>query len=215
MRMKNLENLVSGYKKFLMQEDKDRYHSLAVDGQFPKIMVIGCSDSRVNPDLIFNARPGELFVVRNVANLVPPYEDDEAYHGTGAALEFAVKGLQVEHIVVMGHSLCGGVNACCRGVHGEGVEALKDFTFIPTWTSILNDCAKEVLSQNPDIGIDALSHKVEHAAIRESLKNLRGFPFIADGLKDERLQIHGAYFDIKDAQVYALDKATDDFLPVG
>ena len=211
--MKNLEKLVRGYKEFLTEKDRDRYRALAEGGQSPKIMIIGCSDSRVNPDRIFNTGPGEMFVVRNVANIVPPYENDEAYHGTSAALEFAVKGLKVEHIVVMGHSLCGGVNACCQRLH-SGKNGQEDLTFIPQWTSILNECAKEVLNENPDTDIDTLSHKVEHASIKASLENLKNFPFIQKGLEDGSLQIHGAYFDIKDVQLYALDKETDRFQPV-
>ena len=207
--MKNLEKLVSGYKNFLKEEDKERYRALA-EGQSPKIMVVGCSDSRVNPDLIFNAQPGEIFMVRNVANLIPPFEIDEASHGTSAALEFAVKGLNVEHIVIMGHSFCGGVRACCDGVNGIEVSG----QFVPKWTSILNDCAKSVQAENPDLSIDELSHRVEKAAIKNSLQNLKEFPFIVEAIEAGNLQIHGAYFDIKEAQLYALDKATDTFLAV-
>ena len=208
--MKNLSKLVSGYKNSLTDEDRQHYHDLAVNGQSPKIMIIGCSDSRVSPDWLFKAGPGDLFVVRNVANLVPPFEHDEAYHGTSAALEFAVNGLNIEHIVIMGHSLCGGVRACCDSVKGEKSNGL----FIPTWTSLLKDCAEDVLNENPEIDIDELSRKVEQAGIRGSLNNLRAFPFITDGINDGTLQIHGAYFDIKEAQLYALDKETDQFLAV-
>ncbi len=205
--MKNIENLVRGYKESLSQDDKNHYRSLAEDGQSPKIMVVGCSDSRVNPDHIFNAAPGELFVVRNVANLVPPFELDEASHGTSAALEFAVKGLNIEHIVIMGHSYCGGVRACCDGV--KGIESSG--MFVPKWTAILNDCAKTVLSENPDLDIDTLSHKVEQAAIKNSIENLKDFPFIVDGIKAGTLLIHGLYFDIKNAQLYGLDKQSGEF----
>ncbi len=211
--MKNLKKLVTGYKAALTEHDKQRYRSLADNGQFPKVMVIGCSDSRVNPDYIFNSAPGDLFVVRNVANLIPPYEVDEASHGTSAALEFAVKGLKVEHIVIMGHSLCGGVKACCQGVHADS-EVSDDLVFIPKWTSILNHCAEDALSQEPDLSLEDLSNRVELSAIRASLKNLKDFPFIQDGIKNGTLQVHGAYFDIGEAQLYVLDGETDDFLPI-
>lgn len=212
--MKHLQKLVSGYKTALTEKDKNHYRALAEDGQFPKVMVIGCSDSRVNPDYIFNSAPGDLFVVRNVANLVPPYERDEASHGTSAALEFAVKGLKVEHIVIMGHSLCGGVKACCQGVHTEHASDLDGLEFIPKWTSILNHCAENVLEKEPNLSLGDLSNKVEKAAIRASLKNLTDFPFIVEGIENGSLQVHGAYFDIGEAQLYALDQETKDFLPV-
>lgn len=215
--MIHLKQLVGGYKDFLnqnFQEHKERYRVLAEQGQHPKIMMIGCCDSRVNPDLIFNTLPGELFIVRNVANLVPPFEHDEAYHGTSAAIEFAVKGLGVEHIVVMGHSLCSGVKTCCQGVHSDNTEGLEDLLFIPKWTSILNDCAQNVLKETPDLSLDDLSHKVEKAGIRESLENLKAFPFVTHGIAKGNLHIHGAYFDIKEAQLYALDKETNHFLEI-
>ncbi|MBI1300518.1 MAG: carbonic anhydrase [Alphaproteobacteria bacterium] len=210
--MKDLQKLVTGYKTFISEEDRAHFHKLATEGQFPKVMVIGCSDSRVNPDLIFHARPGDLFVVRNVANLVPPFEVDEASHGTSAALEFAVTGLHVEHIVVMGHSACGGVRACCDSVHNEAEN--PPGIFIPKWTSILSKCAEDVLHENPDIGIEDMATQVELAGIKSSLNNMKAFPFIQDAMKENKLQIHGAYFDIKEAQLYALDKQTDEFLPV-
>lgn len=209
--MKDLKPIVEGYKAYFTDEDKAHYRTLA-EGQSPKVMVIGCCDSRVNPDIIFHSRPGDLFVVRNVANLVPPFENDEASHGTSAAIEFAVTGLGVEHIVIMGHSACGGVRACCDSVHGDAED--PSGLFIPKWTSILSECAEAVLVENPDIGIEDMARKVEQAGIKSSLKNLKGFPFIQEGLEKKTLDVHGAYFDIKDAQLYAYDKATDTFLPL-
>tara|TARA_R110001592_G_scaffold3525_11_gene19891 strand:+ start:8956 stop:9585 length:630 start_codon:yes stop_codon:yes gene_type:complete len=205
--MKNLEKLVSGYKKFLKHDDTSRIRTLAIEGQSPKVMVIGCSDSRVNPDLIFNAVPGDLFVVRNIASLVPPFELDEASHGTSAALEFAVKTLNVAHIVILGHSICGGVRACCDGMDGHEIEGI----FLPKWTSIINNCAQAVRAENPDVDDATLTQKVEHASIKNSLKNLLDFPFVVEALNAGRLQVHGAYFDIREAQLYALDKETDSF----
>lgn len=211
--MKNLKKLVSGYKDFLNKDFPDhqeRYHELAVSGQSPKIMVIGCSDSRVNPDLIFNTKPGEMFVIRNVANLVPPFEPDDHYHGTSAGIEFAVTGLNIRHIVIMGHSLCGGVQACCNQVEGNPSGSL----FIDKWTSILKDCARKVLNENPDLAPEDLRVKVEQAAILASLENLRSFPFVQERITDGSLQIHGAYFDVQSAQLYALDQETNTFLAV-
>ncbi len=208
--MKNLEKLVSSYKTAFTEQDREHYRRLATEGQFPKIMVIGCSDSRVNPDLIFNAAPGDIFVVRNVANLVPPFEVDEASHGTSAAIEFAVVELKVEHIVVMGHSHCGGVRACCDNAKGRITTGL----FLPKWTSILTSCAESVMKDNPDINIEELSQRVEQDAIKFSMKNLGQFPFIRDGIESGKLQIHGAYFDIKEAQLFALDKESQNFVPI-
>ena len=209
--MKNLEKLVSGYKRFLSADFKDfegRYQTLAEHGQSPKVMVIACSDSRVNPDLIFNSKPGDLFVVRNVANLVPPYEPDDKHHSTSAALEFAVKALQVDHIVIMGHSLCRGVKACCEAVNGNAVDG----EFIPRWTSLLHDCAREV--QGHDLPSEEFGVAVEKAAVKTSIQNLQSFPFVVDAMKERGMILHGAYFDVSNAQLYALDHGTHEFMAV-
>ena len=207
--MKNLEKLVKGYKAFLKHEDDtSRIHDLAVHGQSPKVMVISCCDSRVNPDLIFNTKPGDLFIVRNVANLVPPYEIDDAYHGTSAALEFAVTGLNIEHIVVMGHSTCGGIQACCNGVRGAPVEG----AFIPKWTAMVDECAQNILAGDPSISDDAFTHAVEKEAVKISLSRLREYPFIAERLDKDMLSVHGTYFDINEVQLYALDKDSGNFI---
>lgn len=211
--MQNLTSLVKGYKTFLkndFQDYQERYRNLADGGQSPKIMVIGCSDSRVNPDLIFNTKPGELFVVRNVANLIPPFEPDDNYHGTSAAIEFGVTGLNVQHIVIMGHSLCGGIKACCDQLEGQKSNSL----FIGKWTSLLKDCARNVLRAEPALSSEELRNKVEQAAIITSLENLRDFPFVAERLAAGSLHIHGAYFDVRNAQLYALDQGSGKFMAV-
>lgn len=209
--MKNLEKLVSGYKRFLDADFKDhatRYQTLAEQGQSPKVMVIGCSDSRVNPDMIFNTKPGDLFVVRNVANLVPPYEPDDKHHSTSAALEFAVKALKVNHIVIMGHSLCGGIKACCDAVNGQAVAG----EFIPRWTSLLHDCAKDVQTKN--LEDEEFATAVEKAAIKTSIANLKSFPFVREAMEERGMILHGAYFDVSNAQLYALDHGTHEFMAV-
>lgn len=208
-----LEKLVKGYKSFVkkdLQKHEMSYRTLAEDGQSPKIMMIGCCDSRVNPDLIFNTGPGDLFVVRNVANLIPPFEPDGGYHGTSAAIEFAVTGLGVQHIVVMGHSLCGGVRACCEHANGKNVEGL----FIAKWTSLLNICAENVIREKPTLSIQDLSREVEQEGVKFSLSNLRAFPFVQERLASGTLHIHGAYFDVADAQLYALDPEQNVFVSV-
>lgn len=211
--MKNLEKLVSGYKRFLNAEFKNhesRYQNLAENGQSPKIMVIGCSDSRVNPDLIFNTKPGDIFVVRNVANLVPPYENDGSYHGTSAALEFAVTGLNVDHIVIMGHSLCGGVKACCDSVQGQEING----EFIEKWTSFLKESAQKVKENNKNIDNNEFHRLVEMEGIRASINNLKAFPFIDKAIKENTLILHGVYFNVGSAQLYALDRVTNDFIAI-
>ncbi len=212
--MKYMKTLVKGYRDGLSADDRKRLQALAEYGQSPKIMLIACADSRVGPNLIFDAKPGELFVVRNVANVVPPHNKDEPYDGTAAAIEFAVKSLRVEHIIVKGHSLCGGVKACCQGLHEDGAGALDQLEYVPKWVSILNDCASNALEKQPDATLDELSRAVEHDAIRASLENLRALPFVQEGLKDGSLDIHGAYFDIRDARLYALDQDCDEFFPL-
>ncbi len=208
--MQSLQKLVKGYKSFLQTDAQTRYRTLAESGQSPKIMMIGCCDSRVSPDLIFNTRPGDLFVVRNVANLVPPFEPDGGYHGTSAALEFAVTGLGIQHIVVMGHSQCGGVRACCEYIQGKQSNGL----FIPQWTSMLNACAEKVRKSQPDISTDDLSRAVEFEGIRYSLGNLSHFPFVQERVASGALHIHGAYFELKNVQLYALNQDIDEFVAV-
>jgi carbonic anhydrase len=210
--MKGLLNLVSGYKEFSRKERENgayRYGELAA-GQSPKIMVISCSDSRVIPSHIFNVEPGDMFVVRNVANLVPPFEEDESYHGTSAALEFAVGGLNVERIVVMGHSQCGGIEACVHKHHKTGAPNF----FIDKWLSILAPVTKGVVEQNEGAERSDLLRALEFEAIKASVENLKTFPFIQKAMGDKTLSIHGAYFDVKDGQLYLLDKETAQFQAV-
>jgi carbonic anhydrase len=207
--MKELLELVRGYKEFSNSQKPGgqyRYSGLA-DAQAPKIMVIGCSDSRVIPSQIFNVEPGDLFIVRNVANLVPPYEKDKSYHGTSAALEFAVDHLGVDRVVVLGHSQCGGIHACAHNY----MNGADPDSFLDKWLSILNPVAEKMLADHEGpIGAE-LQTDLELAAIRKSLANLELFPFLSDRIKDGKLTIHGAYFDIVDGQLYLLDTETDAF----
>src|ERR671917_1907394 len=162
------ERLIDGYRAFLGERfarERSRFAALAEAGQRPEIMVIGCCDSRVSPEVIFDASPGELFVVRNVANLVPPYAPDGDYHGTSAALEFAVQALRVKHIVVLGHARCGGIQA-----FAEGAAPLSRGDFITKWMTLVAPAAERLgpMDGNRD---DYLS-RLERAAIEQSLKNL-------------------------------------------
>jgi carbonic anhydrase len=204
------DRLVEGYRDFLMSRlplEQSRYRELAERGQSPEIMVIGCADSRVSPEVIFNARPGELFVVRNVANLVPPYAPDGRAHGVSAALEFGVVALKVRHIVVLGHAQCGGVKA-----FAEDAEPLSPGDFIGKWMSLmapaLDKIARGDLSQ-----ADYLT-RLEQANVVNSLDNLMTFPRLRQLLETGRVAIHGAYFGVATGRLSVRDPATGEFRPI-
>ncbi len=212
--MRDITDLVEGYKQFLGEKypkQADLYRALAETGQSPKTMIIACCDSRADPGVIFSAGPGEIFVVRNVANLVPPYEPHGDYHGTSAALEFAVNGLEVETILVMGHARCGGINAFLSGLHDPADQP----GFIDRWMSLLNPARDEVLQLARDKSKEELQQAVEHTSIRHSLENLMTFPWIRERVADGRLSLRGAYFDIADATLLALDPESGTFEPLG
>ncbi len=205
------EPLADGYRRFRRQDYRrqaERYRALA-GGQAPQVMVIACSDSRVDPATIFSARPGELFVVRNVANLVPPCEESGTYHGTSAALEFAVEFLRVKHIVVLGHGGCGGISACLEAGRKRPVGR-----FIAPWVEIAAPARDEVLQDHGAENHEVRQHALELAAIRHSLDNLAGFPFIAKALGEGRLGLHGAWFAIHHGELHWLDAGTGEFVPV-
>ncbi|MGE3247937.1 MAG: carbonic anhydrase [Beijerinckiaceae bacterium] len=204
-------DLHSGYRDFRagrFSEEEGRYRALS-EGQSPKTMIIGCADSRVDPATIFSAGPGELFVVRNVAALVPPCEEGGGYHGTSAALEFAVEGLRVRQIVIMGHGLCGGVAASLTAAEGVAVGR-----FIGPWVGLLEKVRDEMLGEDAHLTGDARQRALEHLAVKLSLENLRGFPFVQKALDEGRLTLHGAWFSIAEGQLQWLDQATGKFAVV-
>jgi len=218
--MHDVDELVDGYRRFLAgryREEAALYGALAAAGQAPKIMVIACCDSRVDPAAIFSAGPGQLFVARNVANLVPPFEPHGDYHGTSAALEFAVNGLGVETILVMGHARCGGVRAYLDGIY-EGLDGIYEGEaqrgFIQRWMSLLKPARMEALREAGDRPIEAQAQALEFAAVRHSIENLETFPFIKERLADGRLRLRGAYFDIADGVLLALDPDSRQFAAV-
>ena len=210
--MPHLDRLIEGYRRFRetgWKAQRERWTELA-EGQSPKVMVIACSDSRVDPAQIFDARPGELFVVRNIANLVPPFEPDNRYHGVSAALEFAVTQLEVEELVVMGHGFCGGCAAALTGQfddapHGGG-------HFIAHWIDMLSEARAAIRERHPDLGRDAFL-EMELEGVRLSLANLGTFPWVSERLASGRLKLHGAYFAIADGRLHVLDEASGDFAP--
>lgn len=207
--MHDVSELIDGYRRFLATRyarEAGLYRDLAETGQSPKTMIIACCDSRVDPAAIFDAGPGQLFVVRNVANLVPSCEPTGDYHGTSAALEFAVTGLNIENIVVMGHGRCGGVRAFLEGFHAPSAER----GFIDRWLSMLTRAVADVPGKASD-PIELRQKALEHASIRHSIENLKSFPFISERLAAGQLRLRGAYFDIADGRLLALDPATGRF----
>ncbi|AJY47589.1 carbonic anhydrase [Martelella endophytica] len=202
--------LLDGYKNFMAGryvEERERYRTLAEEGQKPQTLVIACCDSRAAPEMIFNARPGELFVVRNVANMVPPYEPDGQYHGTSAALEFAVEGLKVKNIVVLGHGRCGGIHAALS----PEAEPLSPGDFIGKWTNLLKPAAEQINS-NSIMTQSERQTALERISIRNSLANLRSFPNVAAAEKQATLKLFGAWFDISSGELWVMDQKTGDFI---
>ena len=202
-------SLLYGYQSFKddrYAREHARYRSLAEDGQKPEVMIIACCDSRSAPETIFNAAPGEIFVVRNVANLVPPYEPDGAYESTSAALEFAVQSLRVRHIVVLGHGRCGGISAVLH----PAAEPLSPGDFIGKWMKLLGPAASEI--EAGGLLTDAERQTaLERASIRHSIANLRTFPCVSILEDRERLSLHGAWFDIAHGELWTMNPATGDF----
>jgi carbonic anhydrase len=206
------QRLIDGYGAFAngrLQSEQDRYRQLAEHGQTPEIMVIGCCDSRVSPEVIFDARPGELFVVRNVANLVPPYETDGKYHGVSAALEFGVGVLKVKHIVILGHAHCGGIRA-----YAEDAEPISPGDFIGRWMSLMAPAAEKVGARGSMPRTDYLE-RMEKASIVNTLDNLMTFPRLSKLIERGAVALHGAYFGVAKGELSVLDRATGEFRPVG
>ncbi len=211
--MPRLTRLVEGYRRFRNDKwpsERKRWSELA-EGQSPKVMVIACSDSRVDPAEIFDTRPGEIFVVRNIAALAPPFETTAGYHGVSAALEFGVTQLEVEELLVLGHGSCGGCAAALTEQF-DGAPA-GEGRFIANWVSMLDDARESVRAHHHDLTDDAIL-EMEWEAVKLSLANLRTFPWITEREKNGRLKLHGAHFSIAEGRLYVLDEAEDTFRPV-
>jgi carbonic anhydrase len=202
------QRLTEGYRAFLDERfprEKNRFEALAEKGQSPEVMVIGCCDSRVSPEVIFDASPGELFVVRNVANLVPPFETGGDYHGTSAALEFAVQALRVKHIVVLGHARCGGIRA-----FADDKDHLSPGDFIGGWMNLIAPAADRIGPRaNTDFS-DYLA-RLELAAIENSLNNLMTFPCVRILVERGKLQLHGAFFGVASGVLMVRDPETGEY----
>lgn len=211
--MKLFDDLLDGYRRFRSgrwQDQRERWTELA-SGQSPQVMVIACSDSRVDPAQIFDVDPGEIFVVRNVAALVPPFETTPGHHGVSAALEFAVQFLKVREIVVMGHGLCGG----CKAALSDSLRGEEPGRggFIADWIDMLDEARERVVAQHGSEGREA-ERAMEQEGVRVSLANLRTFPCVTELETQGRLRLRGAFFAISDGVLHLLDEGSDQFRPV-
>ncbi|MEH6791902.1 carbonic anhydrase [Parasphingorhabdus sp.] len=209
--MTKFSDLLDGYRRFRSsqwQTQRARWDELK-EGQSPKVMIIACSDSRVDPTQIFDTNPGETFIVRNVAALVPPFETTPGQHGVSAALEFAVQFLKVDEVVVMGHGSCGGCQAALS-------EQMKDMPhgkggFIADWITLLDDARAKVAHDHGDLSGPAAQLAMEHEGVRTSLANLRTFPCIQEKEASGSIRLIGAWFAIAEGRLHVLDEATDAF----
>jgi carbonic anhydrase len=185
-----MDELIAGYRRFragTWLNERSRFEELSRLGQHPRALVIACSDSRTDPQMIFNARPGELFVIRNVANLAPPYGPDDQPHGVSSAIEFAVRSLKVGEIVVLGHAMCGGIAALLNGAPAEASD------FVGQWVRIAEPARQRAITAPPERRQDVC----EHEAVRLSLANLMTFPWIRQAVDSGNLALHGCFFDIR------------------
>ncbi len=193
------------FKEKYFANEHPLYHRLSTDGQSPKTLIIGCSDSRVDPAIITSAAPGELFIVRNVANLVPPYETGGGFHGISAAIEFAVINLKVENIIVLGHRQCGGIRSLMSSdqSHPKG--------FVQQWMTIAKDAKERVLKNHPHESSDNLCRLGEMESIITSVNNLKTFPFVKSAIAVRGLTVMGIYFDLEQGQLQEFDEETNVF----
>ncbi len=212
-----INKLILGFTDFrtrYFSERQSLYRRLVNQGQKPKVAVIACADSRVDPAIVLQVEPGDIFAIRNVANLVPPYEEDEegdvSYHGTSAALEFAVDVLGVEHVVVFGHAHCAGIQAMIDGQQGSLVAG----RFIQAWTAIASRAFHQARRKNPAAEGAELARCCERQAVLVSLDNLMTFPFVKEKVDAGSLEIHGWYLDIAEGELTAYDPAKDVFEPL-
>ncbi len=207
------ENLTDRFRRFKyrhFEPNADQYEELATFGQSPETMIISCCDSRVDPETIFGAMPGELFVARNVANLMPPYEKSGFFHGASAAVEYAVLNLRVKNIIIMGHSNCGGIKAALD----QNAAIQTEAQFISRWMSMLDEARLSVLSAHQQSSQEDRLKELEMAGIKQSIKNLRSFPFVKEREEKGRLSLHGAHFDIKSGSLTVLNHSRGIFYPL-
>ena len=211
--MDPIAKLTAGFKELRddgFQEKRATYQALVNQGQKPKVALIACSDSRVDPAMVLQADPGDLFMVRNIANLVPPHEQDGQYHGTSAAIEYAVQHLEVGHFIVFGHAHCGGI----RSMFEEPGKGSEGNQFVLPWMSLVQSAYLRVQGTMPHASDDEKARFCEQSAVLVSLENLMTFPFIRERVRDGRLRLHGWYIDIHSCTLHVYDPIRQRFEPV-
>jgi len=209
---RGIDKLMNGYRSYrdgAHKHSKPLIEELVKEGQHPEIAIIACSDSRVDPAILFQADPGDLFVIRNVANLVPPLEQGGTFHGTSAAVEFAVLGLGVKHLMVLGHAHCGGIKAMM-----EPDKSAKAFSFLPGWVSILSAAHRRVLATMPHAKPEERVTACEQNAVLVSLENLTTYPWVREKVESGELELHGLYIDIAEPVLHSYDWEAGKFAPI-
>jgi len=210
--MSATDKLLAGYQRFregYYQKNQEQLFKLAKEGQSPKIVIVSCSDSRVDPTVILDCEPGDLFVIRNVANLVPPCEDTENYHGTSAALEFAVTSLEVESIIVLGHTQCGGIKSLI-----DNANKKVDKSFISKWMMQLESVRDEIIADKRLTDQKSRYSCCEKKGVQQSLDNLMTFPWIKERVESGTLKLHGWRYDLYSSELCALDENTHSFIRI-
>lgn len=208
----DIQQLLEGSEQFrqiYFGNDRTLFDSLVAQGQKPKIMIIACSDSRVDPAVIFNCQPGQLFVVRNIANLIPPCETNDSHHGTSAALEFGVRYLDIEHIIIIGHTQCGGIGALLE--HGYNSDA-QGKSFIMRWMDLARDAYDHVMAEHKNESFEKKIYICTQHALKISLQNLKTFPWIDQRVKDGKLMLHAWYFDLETGAIARYNKENKNWL---
>ncbi len=212
MPQSGVDKLKQGYRRYCngaYENSRALIEDLVKRGQQPDVAVVACSDSRVDPAILFQADPGDLFVIRNVANLVPPMEEEGTYHGTSAALEFAVLGLEVKHLMVLGHAHCGGIKLMMQPDPYDSA-----FNYVPSWVSMLAAAHRRVLATMANAGPEVCTRACEQNAVLVSLENLTTFPWVRERIESGDLQLHGWYVDIAGPELSAYDWEAGKFIPV-
>ena len=200
-----------GWKATTFANNKSWYHKLAEDGQHPRAMIISCCDSRVHVTSIFGSDAGEFFIHRNIANLVPPFKEDQDYHGTSSAIEYAVKTLKIPHIIVLGHSTCGGVQSSFDYFSGNNSNLHKDSSFVASWLEILRPSYEKISS---DLSESEKIKLLEKSTVLTSIENLTTFPFIKEAIKNETISLHGLWHDIGTGDLMFFDNKLNQFIRV-
>lgn len=206
-----ITHLLEGYKQFKQKhfDDEKLFDGLVKQGQQPKILFVACCDSRVDPAIVTGCQPGELFVVRNVANLVPPYDSDPRHHGTSAALEYAVLDLNISDIVIFGHSHCGGIHALM-----EASDEKDETSFLDMWMGIAKQAKKRVIEKYPNSSPEEQAYFCEKESLLTSLKNLNTFPWITERVQQKTLALHAWYFNLATGSIEAYQTETEKFIPL-